>query len=319
MKRPGILICLMLLGSRGEIAAQTDEQRAALDRDAKRFANCVLTLQPDCVFDLTHVEALVAAGVRTPYADREAMRQLWSAPTDEATSTNGLSYIEEPSGERMTHFESLQPGEPFPAGGRLFAFVPFYQTNTSNTGRLERTGFLVAVSEDDGESWRFNVINGWHIQSHQVAALYPELAGRNIPETRNDIVPWPAPAISRYLSTTDGRFTIVEGAAWYEMRFKVRRKSRSEIPLVVSFDNPSEPQRRVTLQAMVAPDQETIEIRSPALTGFQRGEHYEVVVFGFEPETGEALFEHRQTMLFNPTYEMWQLLSKARQEAPPSL
>ena len=315
MKRSSIVIPAVLAACCAPVAASAAENAAmaALARDAQRFAECVESLQADCVFELTHVESFAAAGVQTPYIDLEELRELWQAspPADEATSQSGLNEFEQPSEERMMSFAALEPQEPFSTGNRLFAFVPFRQTNVRPTGWLERTGFLVGISEDDGASWRFNIINGYHLLPFHVVQIYPELAGRTLPPIENELRPWPAPVTSRFLRTADGRFSFVEGAAWYSMRFEVRRRLRDDLDLVVTFDNPAEPGRLATMGATLDRDQENLEVRSLPFSGFEPGRYYDVVVSGFAQGTGEELFRHRQSLLFNPTKGQVELLTRA--------
>lgn len=291
---------------------------ANLESDSRRFAECFNELEADCVFALTHVESMAEAGIRSPYMDREALRQLWSAPQAPVTASvaNGMAIFGQTPDERMTSFEALQPQEPFPGLGRLYAFVPFRQTNTSVRGRLEREAYFVSISEDAGETWRFVIINGLHIRSANIPQIFPELAGRDLPPIKNEIIPWPEPASSEYLRTTEGTFAIVEGAASYELQFDVRKRLDSDILLVMSFEDPADPARPVTTQATLAAGEETLEVDSPALPGFEAGEHYDIEIVGLDPATDEELFVHRQTLLFDPTYEMKQLLRSVGGGAP---
>ena len=286
---------------------------STLARDAGQFAACLVDNDADCVFTLTDVEALVAAGVRTPYADQEALRSLWTdAPrADAALDEAALASVDELGIERMTRFELTGPGEPFAAGDRLYAFVPFFQTNSMSSGRIERSAFLVAMSEDAGDSWRFNIFNGYHLLSRHVANLYPDLSEIEPPETRNEFIPRPEREISRYLRTTDALFEIGPGAAIYSLSFETRRKLRTSTDVIASFDNPAEPDRPVTVRFVLSPDERSFAVQSPPMTGLVRGKEYTVSLHGFAPETGEAIFEHSQRLLFDPTREMWALLQSA--------
>jgi hypothetical protein len=289
-----------------------DESMANLERDAERFADCFNALNADCVFELTHVESMVAAGIRSPYVDRAALRQLWSAPQDPVTETvaRGMAMFGQAPDERMTSFAALQSGEPFTAGEKLYAFVPFRQTNTSSRGRLEREAFFVSISEDGGASWRFVIVNGLHIPAVNVPRIYPELAGRELPPINNVTIPWPEPAVSEFLRTADGAFEVVPGSAIYALRFDVLKSPNSDVLLMISFDDPAESARPATMRVTLAAGQPTLEVRSPALSGFEPGEHYDIVVVGVDPANeAEKLFEHRQTLLFDPTSEMLQMLA----------
>lgn len=309
---------LALMSCSGLLSAQTavDSVGATLNRDAGQFARCVRSHDPDCVYAMTDVEVLIEAGVRTPYADREALRQLWSqaVPADSESDGSGLAGPEQATTERLSRFEALEAGEAFRVGDRLYAFVPFYQTNTSSAGRLERTAFLVAVSTDDGETWRFTIINGLHLLAAHAAVLYPDLVGHSPPPIRNDFIPRPEPAVSRYLRTSDGLFEIREGAASYLIRLEIRRKLPPGIELIASFDNPESPNRPASLSFTLAPDQKSFELRSPPLAGFISGQQYTVAIDGFSTGTGEPLLGHQQALLFDPTLEMWELYSASSGE-----
>lgn len=268
-----------------------------LDRDARRFAACVAALDADCVFDSTHVESQIAAGVRTPYVDREWLGELWDDP-QQAAGESGWNGV--------ARFESLQAREPFRVDGRLFAFVPYFQVNQLYGERLERTGLLIGVSEDDGGSWRFVIINGLHIQAHQVPRIFPELSGIELPPIRNRVLPRPEPVRTKYLGTTYAGFSPSGRAVLFALRFDIRRKIRSDVDLIVQFDDPSHPDQPAILEGNLSEGQERLEIRSPLFTGFEPGTYYDVMVRGIDSGSGEDLFEHRQRLLFDPSSELWQ-------------
>jgi hypothetical protein len=207
-------------------------------------------------------------------------------------------------------FAVSRPSEPFTADdGRLVTFVPYFESRSDDerrqSVRLITMAYMVGISEDHGETWGFVPVNNSWFTPAEVDLVFPE--ARNLP--RPDVVELevsqPEYGRSSWLQTTRREFVHGDDAIAYALKLTVRREIVEPLLLTIRYDNPAKVERSVSLQSSLPPSQLEIEWQSPALTGFELGETYDVVIAASDPDTGEQIFEHREALVFLPTVEMW--------------
>jgi hypothetical protein len=224
---------------------------------------------------------------------------------------------------RYRDFAVSQPGEPFTTDdGRLLTFVPYFESRSESDQRpsirLITMSYMVGVSEDQGETWGFVPVNNSWVTPGEIDLVFPET--RNVPhpdllelevsQTEYERSPW--------LQTTHREFVQIDNAFAYALELEVRRDVEEPLVLTIRYDNPTDRQRPLSLQSSMPPGQEEIQWRSPALTGFELGATYSVVITASDPGTGEQILEHGETLVFLPTVEMWRShMAEQRADAGP--
>jgi hypothetical protein len=301
-----LVLSVSLLLTDVSVGQQTQEQaRAAVSRDAERYAQCEIEYDRDCLRDMTHFQALQIAGRSAAEMDRQV-----AAP----------AYIG--NSRYVAHeFEIAPPWEPFAADEWLVAFVPYFETSQrSATGRrLERIGYLIGISDDDGGSWRFIPVHQVSVlQPGEVDRAIPGLGDRPRPETHDLSIRDPVVSKSRWMQTRDSRFVFVEEAMAYFMTFEMRKEIDETLDLMILYDNPEDPDRPFSFRGSLLPGQQLLEWQSPALSSFSFGESYAVVLEVSDPATGKVLFKHSQGVLFQPTREMWRAIMSKEPRTEPT-
>ena len=308
----------------GTVVAQpsAEDARAAAYREAERFTNCWTRVDVDCVEELTHRELLEAADL---YG--EEIKRLRSAV---------LSHDRKPRGVDLDVLVDIQikevaePWPPFSVDGRMFTLVPYLEFIGSTAGndllsmdvadRLERTGFLIGASEDDGESWRFVVVSSNSpLRPDEIDLVIPGYGEGPRPEVMT-IEVWDTPfERSRWLETRERQFVLAGDAFLYSLAVDIREGLEGPIDLVVRYDDPADPDRPLEYRDSLAAGQREFRWQSPTLVGFEMGSIYNVVIEGSDPDTGDRLFEHRQGILYHPTAELWwAVMSKPPPVDPPA-
>ena len=200
----------------------------------------------------------------------------------------------------LWHMETAAPVAIEADSTRLFAFVPFRVTYRINHWS-SRTGFLLGVSENDGESWQF--IEDPMVSLIGVDRIVPGYTG--VPpltvETRDPAAD-PPPAKSKYLATRAAGFVLGtgEGDASIRLAFEVRKRVRSPLNLFVAFENPRSATEPIVVSSVLMPGQESLDVSSPQISGFLAKQYYMAVVFGLDAENEEIEFEHQQRLRYFP-------------------
>jgi hypothetical protein len=188
------------------------------------------------------------------------------------------------------------PPPPFPAGSKLYSLIPYEFGEPVSVGWLQLESFLIAISDDEGASWKF--IDGALVSPGRIGRVLPDLERRDLPESRQWIIPAPPAARSTYLATSNGGFYFDGETAAYNLALTVIRRIESAIDVAVLLDDPQNPDRPRKYQTSLFPDQGTLDIVSPIMEGFEGGKVYNVFLAGTDPSTGAVLFEHLQPLLF---------------------
>ncbi len=287
----------------GTLAAQQnlEQSRAAALREAERYINCWMAGDVGCIEEMTHRERLDAAGLLS----REMSRL-------QALMISRARYF--PAQQIYNWLEAAPAWPPFAVDGVLYAFVPTLETWTDpvNTTtfpvsgrRTDRMAYLIGASEDDGKSWRFiQVAEDSTLHSHAIDRVIPGYDGPR-PEIRIVVAETDPIVRSRWLMTKQRGFSPVDDAFAYVLKLDVRREIEEPIDFTVSYENPADSNAPSEFRGSLAPGQRELEWQSPALSGFEFGEKYQVVIVGRDPDSAEVLFEHREKLLFQPTQEFW--------------
>ena len=268
----------------GTLAAQPspDVASAALTRDLDRFATCHRESDFACLSALTHSE--LSEEVSQGQQGRSEIRRSMSA---QAASTPGTPL-------HTRRFET--PAPPFPAGNRLYSLIPYELGAPAATGWREFHSFLIAISDDEGASWAF--IDGAIVTPGRIDRIMPGYRRKDLPATQERFILVPPAFRSAYLMTRGGGFYSDGEAAAYNLALTVTTPVESPIDVTVMLDDPLDPDLPREYQSSLAAGQETLEIVSPIMRGFEGGRVYNVRLTGTDPTTGAVLFEHRQPLLF---------------------
>jgi len=268
----------------GPLAAQPspDTAVAALTRDLDRFAACHRDSDLDCLSALTGPELNEEI-----YRGRSGDLESWlSMPKPAVSSTHAML--------RTRRFGP--PPRPFPAGSRLYSLIPYELGEPVSAGWLQLESFLIAISDDEGASWKF--IDGARVSPGRIGRVIPDLERRDLPVSQQWVIPAPPAARSTYLVTSNGGFYFDGESAAYNLALTVIRRIESAIDVAVLLDDPQNPNRPRKYQTSLFPDQGTLDIVSPIMEGFEGGKVYNVFLTGTDPSTGAVLFEHLQQLLF---------------------
>jgi hypothetical protein len=272
-----------------------DPDGSALDpatRDAEAYVACWMTANEACVFELSDRKLHAETGIALPTVGEFQL---------DSRSLQTASY-------ETISIELAQPWGPFTSGERLTKIVPYFDLAIDGTTgrRWERTGYLIASSYDNGQSWRFANVRAVTVSvANWMARLNPGVEEPQWPEVSNRLIEEPGVERSRWMWTTGRRFVQIDDGFVYAMRWEVRQEFAEAVSFAISYDDPADRSRPLRFRGSLEPGQQALEWNSPVLTGFESGQIYEVVVEASDADTGELIFEHRQPMLFEPTLETW--------------
>ncbi len=285
----------------GTLAAQQGAQsnreqaRDAAFQEAEHYASCWTDVHPNCINSLTDRERLAAAGLAGP--DVHSLRSFVRLQRGATKASDFFRWM-----------EVAEPWPPFAIDNALFAFVPFfYTTGVQSVGyREERVGYLIGASHDSGETWRFIQVDGdSDVKSDALDRVIPGYRDGPRPELLDREVQEQPFAESSTAATRERRFVPVDGAFAYSLNLYIRRSFRNPVDFVVRFDNPASRGQTLEFRGSLEPGQRELQWQSPALSSFQSGQTYSVVIEGSDPDTGSQLFEHAEQLLFEPTRENW--------------
>ena len=257
-------------------------------RDAQRYVGCIDALDIDCLETLTYPNYAVCDGIAR-LTSLIRMRDSIGGPGD-LSDSDGT-------------FWRIEPAAPVAIDStdeRLFVLVPLRVTfRIDQWGVLPR--FLLGVSENDGESWRF--IEDSIVRLSPVDLLVTGYSGAPLqPGLTAEPPADPQPAKSEYLTTREAGFILgtQEGDAHAVLTFEVRKRIREPITLFLAFQNPRASAEPILVNSILMPGQESFSVSSPPITGLLAKQYYEVVALGLDPDTEEAVFEHRQLLRYFP-------------------
>ena len=194
----------------------------------------------------------------------------------------------------------LDVAQPFEVAGSddKTYVVSAYQVVTNVYEWEERIGYLVGVSANGEQGWRF--VENTLVPD--IDFIVPDYRGPELPETASQTVSAPDLATSDYLRTTSAGFLLrdVGDSAYFELTLATRKRIRRDIPLVVAFENPEDSGQPYVIESVLARGQKELHLSSPLVSGIQAGQSLQVRILGIGEDSSEVLFEHTQPMLFYP-------------------
>jgi hypothetical protein len=262
-------------------------------RDAQRYFDCIDSLDESCLSALMYTSPFICNGFIVPgtlvrlRADTAVPRRLGNF-------------------DRVYwHLETTVPDAIASDDERLYVLVPFRLALRVNQW-IDRPGFLLGVSEDDGESWRF--LDDAVVWKQGIDQIIPGYAGPPLPDAPAEPALDPQPTESQYLITREAGFIpgTREGDAYAELTFEVRDRIREPVRLFLAFENPQASAAPIVAESLLMPRQETFSLTSPLITGLRAGDYYEVAVFGLDSDTEEVVFEHRQMLHYFPVSDFYE-------------
>jgi hypothetical protein len=282
------------------VAASTQQAVETVIRDSERYAACMTQLDEPCIMALIDVEGMRTGGLLRLIAMRSINLARLRAQTGAPQSYD---------------FDVARPWEPFAAAGRLYSFVPIFESDgavgpimvingeAAVPPRIDRIAYLIAASDDGGQSWRFFPINATN--SSDLDLLIPGYGDGPRPEVLDFEVRETDLERSRSLLTLERRFALVGDAISYVLKAEIREPFDGAVDLSVTYDDPADPDQPAVDLATIEPGQTTLAWQSPPHTGFETGETYAVEIEGRDAASGEKLFTHRQDLRFYVTPEIW--------------
>ena len=90
-------------------------------------------------------------------------------------------------GMAITSFNVGTPGEPVSDGGRIFSVVPVSVELSGQKGKLHSKGYLLAISEDKGKSWKY--VDGSGMANKTIKEkIFPKLPAKlKLPEIQKPV------------------------------------------------------------------------------------------------------------------------------------
>lgn len=275
--------CCLICAGPASVASDLD----SAEREARRYAECLNDANTDCILDLTYPQPWNLGQFRPdsfpPISTQSVLVRagITNRPPEEKHWTLSISQPTEIDYDSELEFVLV----PY----RIESFLAFW---------FERNGYFLGVSGDN-RNWCF--IEDVVVAERGLENIMPGYEGPSLPPISYEPTFEPAHTETKYLATRMGAFSVrSDGVAHYTLELDVRKRIREETPLEIIFENPRDPERRYVIQTSLARKQDILGISSPMIIGFMSGETYEVIVIGKDPETGEQMFEHRQSMLYKP-------------------
>lgn len=137
------------------------------EKDARAFANCMLTMNADCVVLSSDIDAYVRlARQRLPASDPDLQFAELQERFFYAMKENGRHYLQ---------WEVAEPGTLFSVNGIRYVFVPYIQVTRSPTGDSTDRTSLIGISKDNGSSWKF--VDGHSMALADLKAVIPGYSG----------------------------------------------------------------------------------------------------------------------------------------------
>ena len=105
---------------------------------------------------------------------------------------------------------------------------------------------------------------------------------------------------SDYLETTSAAFeqSGASDEAYYVLEFAVRQTITQPVRINVKFENPEESALPAELMTQLRPGQDTLSVKSPAVSGFRSGRKYSVTLRGYIAGESDPVLKHKQKVEF---------------------
>jgi hypothetical protein len=137
------------------------------EKAARAFANCMLTMNSDCVILSSDIDA---------YVRLARQRQATSDPDLQfAEVQERLFYAMKENGRHYLQWEVAGPRNLFSVNGIQYVFVPYQQVTRSPDGDSTVRSSLIGISKDNGSSWKF--VDGHSMTLVDLKAVIPGYSG----------------------------------------------------------------------------------------------------------------------------------------------
>jgi len=299
-RRQLVLAAFWLLSGVAVAQEPSDPVREAILRDAQRYAECFLVLDLQCsgaLYDVARLEA----------ANRASMRPVPERPSGEAIDIDFGAAAAAAARNRNRRMEVAQPWPPFEMGNELFAFVPYFASYGAVHGfRSDQAGYFIASSRDDGETWRFILVNSWSTTvTPSIDRLIPGYVDGLRPPMLDFRMQESPFASSRLVRTVTRLFVPVDDAYAYVLELAFEQEFADPLVILVQYDNPADPDEPGLFRGSLQPGQRALQLQSLALRGFEWGKVYDVEIEGWSADMEDRKFRHREELLFQPNREVW--------------
>ncbi len=259
-------------------------------RDAQRYVDCIDALDIACLETLT-------------YPAPSACDTL-SALSSLVRGRHSLLNAGE-LGDFDDAYWHVEPAAPVPIEADdegLYVFVPI-RINFRINLWTEQPGYLLGVSENDGESWRF--VEHGIVRLQGIDGIVPGYIGPPPPDLTSEPPADPYAVKSEYLITRAAGFVLgmEAGSAAVKLEFDVRERIRKPLAIYAAFENQQASAEPFMTNSILVPRQETLSLSLPPISGLRAGQYYEVAVFGVDPDTDDVVFEHRQLLRYFPVVD----------------
>lgn len=110
----------------------------------------------------------------------------------------------------------------------------------------------------------------------------------------------PSPTTSEYLRTSVAAFEIdrqTRGVRYFVV-YEVRKTPTEPLRVHVSFQNPVDASRPITMDTTLEPGQSELKVKSPTLPGIQNQHTYSVVITAYTGASETPVFTHAQKIVF---------------------
>jgi hypothetical protein len=158
-----ILVSVLILSARNVSA---EDLSANASRDAMRLVACMKSFDPVCANSLTYTKGFEDRGISRVQLEQRVTDLYQRLKSMHAT---------------YSRFDLDAPWPPFIASGRNYVFVPYNMTLETGEQRASSKSFLIGVSEDSGNSWKF--VDGQHVTQDNIGIIVPGYAGDKLPPT----------------------------------------------------------------------------------------------------------------------------------------
>lgn len=159
------ITALYLLSGMLSAYAQTPTEKAVTQ--ATQLIEHMKVFDTDGTFDLTYVKIFEKLGI-DPARPKMAIADL-----NQKLKSIGANY---------TKFDLQPPGAPFSGDGQLYIIIPYSSVMEVRGRRFLSEAFLIGISENDGESWKF--VDGISSTQENIRNVIPSYSGAPLPPRR---------------------------------------------------------------------------------------------------------------------------------------
>lgn len=162
------LVAVMFATSSIASAAESPADRALAQ--AKALAEHMKNFDSDGAASLTYLRFFERMGM-----DPAKVIQASAKLNDELRAASA----------RYTRFELGPPRQPFAGDGLLYVFIPYLLEMEVRGKRHLQEAFLIGVSEDQGQSWKF--VDGVSSTPQNITTVIPGYGGAPLPPKRLEV------------------------------------------------------------------------------------------------------------------------------------